>query len=370
MRDKRRDSGEYYPGGRVIARPGTAPQQMVVQWSDVQNKPQVAPLPDRYREDDMKGKINEIASKFALFWLSACCLSTFGGITVQKATKGSLWNDDLVVVDVTGDSSSMTTSTVAAIATHAIETNIIVKSKLPTVLRRDEQLSGYTTDPAFEEAKTRLISWGPYDMAALPARYWWMWNGYVLFSHVKGMPTTLEGYGITDAYTKDETDGRIAKATPGNYSIVSNAALAALSGLTGKADKEKGGAKAVYWQPINDLIYPDGYGSITDGAGTDISIDATKVWASTWDDTVEYALDYLYDSIPDISGLAPKSMISANNPIFSNAVLAVTINTIRREVSSALNTYVDGETGVEYEGKFYGGSLYYVPTGNVYPPNN
>lgn len=39
-------------------------------------------------------------------------------------------------------------------------------------------------------------------------------------------------------------------------------------------------------------------------------------------------------------------------------------------VNANMNTYVDGETGVEYVGKFYGGSFYYVPTGNVYPPNN
>ncbi len=39
-------------------------------------------------------------------------------------------------------------------------------------------------------------------------------------------------------------------------------------------------------------------------------------------------------------------------------------------VSANLNTYVDGETGIEYVGKYYGGNLYYVPTGNVYPPNN
>lgn len=39
-------------------------------------------------------------------------------------------------------------------------------------------------------------------------------------------------------------------------------------------------------------------------------------------------------------------------------------------VSANLNTYVDGETGIEYVGKYYGGNLYYVPTGNVYSPNN
>ena len=66
---------------------------------------------------------------------------------------------------------------------------------------------------------------------------------------------------------------------------------------------------------------------------------------------------------------ADEAMISATNPTFSAAVNAAAETTVRREVSSSLNTYIDGETGVEYVGKFYSGSLYYVPTGNVYPPN-
>ena len=45
-------------------------------------------------------------------------------------------------------------------------------------------------------------------------------------------------------------------------------------------------------------------------------------------------------------------------------------NIVNATVSANLNTYIDGETGVEYVGKFHDGSLYYVPTGNVYPPNN
>mgnify|MGYP003292221248 CR=1 FL=1 len=43
---------------------------------------------------------------------------------------------------------------------------------------------------------------------------------------------------------------------------------------------------------------------------------------------------------------------------------------INNAVNANMNTYVDGETGIEYVGKYYGGNLYYVPTGNVYPPNN
>ena len=120
MGDKRTDSGQYYPGGRVIARPGTAPQQVVVQWSDVQGKPQVAPLPDRYREDDMKGKINEIASKFATALAVALVgWTAFAGVTVHKARMGSLWNDDQIVTNVTYSAEAETDPTVPAWAKKA-----------------------------------------------------------------------------------------------------------------------------------------------------------------------------------------------------------------------------------------------------------
>lgn len=120
MGDKRTDSGQYYPGGRVIARPGTAPQQVVVQWSDVQGKPQIAPLPDRYREDDMKGKINEIASKFATALAVALVgWTAFAGVTVHKARKGSLWNDDQIVTNVTYSAEAETDPTVPAWAKQA-----------------------------------------------------------------------------------------------------------------------------------------------------------------------------------------------------------------------------------------------------------
>ena len=61
MRDKRRDSGEYYPGGRVIARPGTAPQQVVVQWRDVQGKPDFSDVADLTTHDG-QGRVKEVVN--------------------------------------------------------------------------------------------------------------------------------------------------------------------------------------------------------------------------------------------------------------------------------------------------------------------
>ena len=100
-RDTRTDSGQYYPGGRVIARHSVAPQQIVVQWTDVQGKPQISPLPDRHRESDMKGKINEIVSKFATAIAVALVgWTALAGLVVQKAQKDQVWNDEEIVTNV------------------------------------------------------------------------------------------------------------------------------------------------------------------------------------------------------------------------------------------------------------------------------
>ena len=101
MGDKRTDSGQYYPGGKVVSQHGVAPPQIVVQWSDVQGKPQIAPLPDRYRDSDVKEKVNEIASKFATaFAVALVGWTALAGLVVQKAQKGQVWNDEEIVTDV------------------------------------------------------------------------------------------------------------------------------------------------------------------------------------------------------------------------------------------------------------------------------
>ena len=78
---------------------------------------------------------------------------------------------------------------------------------------------------------------------------------------------------------------------------------------------------------------------------------------------------YFGDHDSPRGGGAPENLdqrIARLAPVKPNTVT----NLVNAAVSANLNTYIDGETGVEYVGRFYGGSLYYVPTGNVYPPNN
>lgn len=148
MGDKRTDPGHYYPGGRVRAKSGTAPQELIVQWSDVQGKPQIAPLPDRYRESDMKGKINEIASKFAtavvvaLIGWSACA-----DVTVQKKRKDQIYNDDLIVVDVSEEGIEINTNAVRELVDASFNggTNA-VNAIPPRVAALEEVVESHTGD--------------------------------------------------------------------------------------------------------------------------------------------------------------------------------------------------------------------------------
>ena len=64
--DERRDPGEFYPGGRVIAREGVAPGQTIVNWSDIQGKPDfsdVAALGAADSVGNVKTTVNKIVDK-------------------------------------------------------------------------------------------------------------------------------------------------------------------------------------------------------------------------------------------------------------------------------------------------------------------
>lgn len=79
--------------------------RMKTEWSNISGKPQIDDLPERFTDETMRDKVNELARKVsgrAVTMVSAAliALSAYCGLEVNKATKGSLWNDDLVVTDV------------------------------------------------------------------------------------------------------------------------------------------------------------------------------------------------------------------------------------------------------------------------------
>lgn len=78
--------------------------------------------------------------------------------------------------------------------------------KLPSVLSKTDALSVENPDPL--ELPIPMIEYTVLDLVA--AKKGWIWNGYAKFNNLRGKPTTLAGYGITDAYTKAEADAKLA----------------------------------------------------------------------------------------------------------------------------------------------------------------
>ena len=61
MRDTRTDSGQYYPGGRIVSRGGTVPPQGTIRWTDITGKPNFSDVAD-LTSDDGQGKVKEVVN--------------------------------------------------------------------------------------------------------------------------------------------------------------------------------------------------------------------------------------------------------------------------------------------------------------------
>lgn len=100
-----------------------------VRWEDIEGKPQVSPLPDRYTDKDVKRKVDEIAGKLSgrtsvllAALLSASCL--FGGVDVQKRLKEDIANDEPVVTDVAYQADPLDTNAVRFVSGQTA-TNVV-----------------------------------------------------------------------------------------------------------------------------------------------------------------------------------------------------------------------------------------------------
>ena len=80
--------------------------------------------------------------------------------------------------------------------------------KLPSTLSNADALSVENPDPL--ALPIPMIEYTVLDFVT--AKKGWRWNGYTEFSNLRGKPTTLAGYGITDAATKADVDAKANSA--------------------------------------------------------------------------------------------------------------------------------------------------------------
>ena len=313
MGDTRTDPGHYYPGGRVKAKSGTAPQELIVQWSDVQGKPQIAPLPDRYREDDMKGKINEIASKFATVVLAALIgWTAVADITVQKKRKDMIYNDEMVVVDVIGSGVGVDTNAVERIANKAVETNAVTVGLSSSVssLQSSKRDKTDLAVPARIKPEYLPITGGRYDWSSHSLKptgslyYLYDANGQHAFvfnsegSKAAGDPEVMFNGVHSAEYPYgtvflDLPDTLALESEFGDHRIVRGELFTPASGDP-------------YWELL-----------VSDAKLAEL---AEGLDAGFWADASKHPTTIAGYGITDA---APRSMISATNEIFSAAVLGV-----------------------------------------------
>ena len=135
----------------------------------------VEPLPERFTDEDVRRRFNQLisAAKGASAAIAALLLGTaaFGaGVTVQTAPKGTIYNDEHIVTGVVFNATGL--------ATPEMVTNIVQDvSPAPDFSTNNVELVKTI------EAKAPIPTWDA----------------------ITGKPTTISGYGITDALKSDFT---------------------------------------------------------------------------------------------------------------------------------------------------------------------
>ena len=146
--DRREDAGDFYPGGKTIS---TRP---VATGGDMKHSEfaEMEPLPERFTENQMRTKLNAV---IGLLKGSAATLVVFAALaalgdalTVQKAPKGDIYNDEPVVTNIVVDASitnAAPASKTVEINTGSGATNLVVRpvyANVNLVIRECETANG------------------------------------------------------------------------------------------------------------------------------------------------------------------------------------------------------------------------------------
>lgn len=130
--DERRTSADFYPGGKMAVPAGGG--IMSGEDGGAVDAPMVPitkidGLPERYTEDDMKSKIDEICKVIRTGGLALAAILAFPawgeGVQVHGARKDKLYNDDFVVTNVVVDSAKFATTNTVIGATNALAATFV-----------------------------------------------------------------------------------------------------------------------------------------------------------------------------------------------------------------------------------------------------
>lgn len=309
-RDRREDPGQYYPGGSVIPKTPT-PSGGVGGDGDVRH----VDFADIDIKEDMT--LNEVGSMVntlvrklkgpALLLLSACCFSSLAAIT-PDTDFGDI-SPTNKIGEVVADSGAVMTETDPTVPPWAKQPN-------PPEGMTDNAI--VFTNGAVKTVNG-LKTIGAADIGALST------NG----GFVAGNITIKDNTAIRFKTYEPDFDAEIRLGDAHSAMV--------LDALT-----------AFYLNTKTTLGYEGIY------------FNGRKVALENWE-SLYRAFEATTTNITHLTSVGSKIMAIIDQPMTTK---------INQSVSARLNTYIDGETGVEYEGKMYEGSLYYVPTGNVYPTNN
>ena len=139
--DTRTTSADFYPGGKT---PVTAGGGITSGEGEAYNGEQRVPitsiegLPERFTEDDMKSKIDDICKVLRTGGLALAAILSFpawgaDGITVHGTRKDRIYNDGFVVTNVTADLKVLTTNDVCNIVTNEVASGWTITADDPDI---------------------------------------------------------------------------------------------------------------------------------------------------------------------------------------------------------------------------------------------
>lgn len=209
------------------------------------------------------------------------------------------------ITDVTVDGSSVVTGSVAEIDLTGKADVADIPTKVSDLTNDSGYITGYTeTDPT-------VPSWAK---ASSKPSY--------TFSEIGTKPTSISGYGITDAYTKSEIDGLVSGVLHYKGTKATTSALPSSGNTTGDvwhvtADGSEWAWDGTQWQELGTAVDLSGFvptSRTVNGKAltSDISLTASDVSALPSSTTIPTITDtYSGTSSNGMSGKAVKSAIDA-----------------------------------------------------------